>query len=603
MESNTLDSSSTEALLKRARSLAKDSKLEEAASCYMQLTHRDEAPGTLSEYAEILIQLHKTQLAHALLSRCLSLEPENWKHTHRLSILLLQLGKKQEAITLLKRAIDLDTNALAPHLDLMEVLRESGELNAALAISNHSIEQFAANPQSWNCRGKILAMLGQKHQALLCFRKSVELDPDYLGAKTNMGALLCSMKRFEESLAILREVYKRQPDNTLVLHNLALSYMECNELDEAQKLFEILLSNQQLHPETLNNLGMLYQRQGDFVRARDCHNLAIKRGADFTFSTWQRSMALIAIGEYEQGWKDYENRLIIPGKIPLPKTPIPMWSGEDITNRRILLYQEQGLGDQLMFLGCLPPNWLERAEVGLYCDSRLYPLISRKIPNITLLKDDPLESPTAAYDFYLPLGSLPKLSYPYGERLASAGAYIQASPHLVSKWEQKLSTVQGKLKVGISWRGGVYKEQERKSITLDQWAELLRMELPIEWFAIQYDSSREEVEAFNKKTGLNLHILESLQPRQNLDEFSAVLENLDLVIGVSNASIHIAGALNIPSWLLLTKSSATWRWGTHTSTSHWYQSLRIFRNDSNSNPLEVFTQVKKRLLEIVSINQ
>ncbi len=200
-------------------------------------------------------------------------------------------------------------------------------------------------------------------------------------------------------------------------------------------------------------------------------------------------------------------------------------------------------------------------------------------------------------DFQTAAGELPRYSATsLGHGRASA-AFLKPDAARVRNWNDRFAQLNGQLRVGISWRGGAAaNDRQRRSTTLAQWQPLL-VQRDIAFVNLQYGDCRDELETLRQQYGFVVHDWDDANPLVDLDHFAAQIAALDLVISVDNSTVHMAGGLGVPTWVAL-PDSADWRWGTSGTSSYWYESLRLFRRETDAPWSETFRNMAQELSEL-----
>ncbi len=293
---------------------------------------------------------------------------------------------------------------------------------------------------------------------------------------------------------------------------------------------------------------------------------------------WQRAYALLLQGRFAEAWPEYAWRWRCPG-FPSRRLPTPQgaWDGRSPC-RRLLLWGEQGLGDEVMLTGLIPEArpWLaERAiEPVLLVDERLVTLLRRSWPDLPIHPwPTPLEN--LDWDQHLPLGDLCRILRPEAASFArQPPAWLRADPARCLALAADLPRA-GSLRCGLSWRSEGAVLGMGKSIPLPALADAVA--LPgVELVCLQYGAVEKELTALQQATGIDVRSTPGLDRRHDLEGLAALIESCDLVITISNATAHLSGALGRPTWLLL-PHVPYWPWQRRGETSLWYGSVRLFR--------------------------
>lgn len=299
---------------------------------------------------------------------------------------------------------------------------------------------------------------------------------------------------------------------------------------------------------------------------------------------------------YAEGWDDYALRTLSSVK-HLRMLPFPMWSGEPLKGKTILLLAEQGLGDQVMFASCLPDLLrLGPARTIVEVVDRVAPTIARAFPQCQIVptrQDNAFDwvRDLGAIDYFAPIGDLPRVFRRSHADFPVHRGYLRADEERVRYWREQLACAGKGPYIGLSWRGGI--ESTRRGLrTLDvERLAPLTGRCSATWVCLQYGDVGADLAKANE-AGLTLQYWpESIK---DLDEFAALITALDLVITVCNTTVHYAGALDRPVWVMAPKVPE-WRYGLHSKVLPWYPSSRIFRQTEAENWQSVLDAVNEEL--------
>jgi hypothetical protein len=249
-----------------------------------------------------------------------------------------------------------------------------------------------------------------------------------------------------------------------------------------------------------------------------------------------------------------------------------------LSGRSVLVYGEQGLGDEIMFASMLPDLLSDAGRSRLVCDPRLQRLFARSFPNASVLSHAEAQrlAPASA-DVALPLGSLGRLYRTHPAAFPRHTGYLSADPALVELWRERLRATGERPWIGLSWRGGLHKTgRSMRSIPLASLKPLMKA-APASWASLQHDAAPAESEQMESATGMRLARWERIG--FDLDETAALMMALDVVISVCSTVVHLAGALGRPTWVLAPFAPA-WRYQLRGETMPWYPASRIFRQST-----------------------
>lgn len=433
--------------------------------------------------------------------------------------------------------------------NLALILLDRGNVPAALELLAAAVREKPREPVFLFNHGLALQRAGQYREAVVAYRKAANLKPDYRAAWENLGVALQELEQFEEAIA---------------------AYGQALRIDRCSSLARRNMGN------VLRVMGRLEEAEQQYLAALDCNPL----NGDVAF---QYGTTLLSRGDFSHAWRWYDWRNWDPEFLavsPPTHVPLPKWDGTSLAGRQLLLYGEQGIGDEIMFAACVPEIATQAAGTVLLCASRLAPLFARSFPEVTVVpkpagKMTALPAECLPCDVQLSLASLPRYLRESVDRF-SGTPYLLADTEAVSYWRQRLGQLDGKLKVGLSWRGGVERRaREARSIALEQLAPLFCLD-DVCFINIQYGEHQEEIARFNAGNERQLISYDAIDPLRDMDGFAALLQALDLVITVDNSTVHLAGALGVPTWLLL-PAYTDWRWMRQGDDTPWYASVRLFR--------------------------
>jgi hypothetical protein len=323
------------------------------------------------------------------------------------------------------------------------------------------------------------------------------------------------------------------------------------------------------YAEACGNLATALLVQGKPDEAVAVHETILERNPGSAGAHLWRALARLLMGDWEQGWRDYEWRWGCEefGGLPYQQ---PLWDGGPLAGRTILLHAEQGLGDTLLFVRYAKLVKQRGGKVVLACPKALLRLLA-DCPGVDQLVGQ--GAPLPPFDCHAPLLSLPGLFRTTPANVPADVPYLFASPSLVEHWRHELAAHSG-FKIGIAWQGNpLFKGDRLRSFPLAHFEPLARIP-GAKLFSLQKGLGSEQMQ----QVGFPVVDLAS-----RLDEASgpfldtaAVMKNLDLVIAADTSIAHLAGALGAPVWLPL-PFAPHWVWMLHREDSPWYPTMRLFR--------------------------
>jgi len=447
----------------------------------------------------------------------------------------------------------------------------------------------------------INASLGNMADVIHACRVVITINPAHTQAWYNLGLALYKSEKLEESIEAYMTVLHLQPTMHQAHENLAAALHKIGDLEQAMSHCQKAIGLQPNSAVAFNTLGIIYREQGNVENALDTFNHAIEADPNFTEAQWNRALARLKLGQYQLGWDEYELRWTHEPKMQRD-TPYPRWNGAARKGLKLLVYAEQGIGDQIMFASCLQDLNVASCEITLECESRLAPLFSRAFPFLHVHGgswNERLPECSRAINHHIPIGSLPRFFRRSVQDFPLHTGYLHPDPAQLKIWKSRL--YDPRFKVGISWCGGKHERgKNTRSIPLSLWSKLLQSK-GIQIINLQYGDSKDEVSALNDSYGVTVSSWEDANPLADMDFFAAEITALDLIITVDNSTAHLAGALGIPTWTLLPFDS-DWRWELGRETTPWYPNMRLYSQESPGDWHSVLDKITNDLRQLLDAN-
>jgi len=298
------------------------------------------------------------------------------------------------------------------------------------------------------------------------------------------------------------------------------------------------------------------------------------------------AVSYLLAGDYERGWPAYESRWQyehLSGVFPAwPR----LWRGEDIQDKTLLLWGEQGLGDCIQFLRFIRDLRTRGARVSVQAPRAVLPLLGGDmIYQVTELGSDPGD-----YDYWSPMMSVPGHLGITLDNLESPARYIEADPRSTDIWSVHLGAKR-QPRVGMSWSGRRDSWiNQHKSLGFDHVQRMIQQNPQVEWINLQIDAADHELECLR-----SLGVRSLLDPTHSLADTAALIANLDLVISVDTAVSHLAAAMGCATWIMLNHYAVDWRWLLERGDSPWYPTARLFRQPGQDQWQPVTDQITRYL--------
>ena len=569
----------------------------------------------------------KAEAAAASFGRALQLKPDYAEAHNNLGNLHREAGRLDEAAAAFERALALRPELAEAHNNLGGIVEAGGRLDSAAASFRRAVAARPDFVMAWCNLGRIQLALGDTEAAAAGYRRALEVKPDCAEAENGLGTVLAKQGRYEEAAPCYRRALALRPDFAEAHYNLALAFEAQGGFVEAIEAHRQAIRYAPRYAEAFNNLGVVLQAEGRFAEAVAAYERALVLRPDDVVThnnlgtalqslgrpeaalvRYRRALALdpdyagarmnmgtclLLTGALREGFAAFRARWDVPDSpIRMPDLPHPLWQGESLAGRRILVHCEQGLGDSLQFIRYAPLLAAEPARVTVLTPPALVRLF-RGIPGIEIAAAIP---DADAYDCHVPLLCLPRL---LGTELATIPAgipYLAPDPLQVRSWAVQLAAASPRPRIGLVWAGAprtadprAFAVDRRRSLALAQLAPLAEV-ANLRFVSLQKGPPAGQT----PPPGLDL--LDVTDELEDFADTAALIATLDLVIGVDTSVPHLAGALGKPVWLL-SRYDGCWRWLRERTDSPWYPTMRLFRQPAPGDWDSVIREVRRALAD------
>ena len=577
-------------------------------------------------------QTGKLQQAELICQQILQIHPQHFTALHLLGVIAYQVENFEIAVDLIQQAVKVDPNQSSCFFSLGLTLKKQGRLGEAINAYYKVLEIEPKNADAYNNLGNILGLSGQLEEAVDTYRKALEINPDDIRTYNNLSVVFQKQGKLAEAIDTYYKILEIDPTDVGVCRSLGMLLTEQGKLEEAieayYKVLEIdstdagiynnlgiLLKEQGKFKEAIdayckaleifpgyadayNNLGNVLQLQGDFEDAVVVYKKALEINSQFSEAHKNLGMLLLLTGELEHGWEKYEWRWKCHDFPSENRNfPQPLWDGTGLSDKSVLVWTEQGVGDEIMFANMLDTlSWMAD-EIITECEERLVPLFQRSFPKIQFVSREQKPNPILLdkdIDYQVPIGSLAQWLRKNESQFPKKGSYLSASSEKVSQLRDKYKRLtDDRFLVGISWKSINHGIEKEKSTILENWTPILSQ--PDCFFVnLQYGDIKQEIGEYYSSTGILIYTDQEINPLTNLDDFAAQISALDLVISISNTTVHISGALGKKVWTLL-PYVPDWRWMLKREDTPWYPTMKLFRQSQMNDWRDVFQRVSLAL--------
>ncbi|MBF0449478.1 MAG: tetratricopeptide repeat protein [Candidatus Magnetomorum sp.] len=468
---------------------------------------------------------------------------------------------------------------------------DQGNVHQALKCYEQILHIQPNHAISFNNMGLLLNRLGQYDLALNCFQQASRIDPNYSNAWFNWGNTLKDQNNYSPAIEKYTEAIRCNPNFSGAYNNMGECFGSLDQLDTAIQCYETAIHVNPDVAGTYFNLGNVFYRKYQYKRAIAYYQKSIAIQPDFSDAHYNLSFALLLMGDYVTGFKEYEWRLK-RGPFTGDCFSQPFWDGCEVLDKTVFVYSEQGFGDSIHFCRYLTIISQRVGKLILGCrkeQSRLFQTLIGV--DQVLVQGDPVPE----FDLQCSLLSLPYLIKTDDTSIPCETPYI--FPNLAMQPESLGYAIQNisplKKRIGIVWGGNPDNKNDKfRSIPLKTMAQLFTFP-DIQWFSFQKGPQAKDVLPYSGQ------VIDLSEVFNDFFDTACGLCQMDLLITVDTSVAHLAGALGIPVWLLI-PDQPDWRWLLDRSDSPWYPTCLIFRRGHNEDWHPVIDQVKEGLNSIIA---
>ena len=605
------DPSPVGALITKADQLYQQNDLKAARELYESIVHQrpDHAHGI--HFLGVIAHREKNyELAQQRMAQSIELNPSVAEYYSNLGAVQLALDKKFLAIENLEKAVRLKPDFTNAMFNLGTALNDIGRTAEAVDWFQKTIRQDPGFDRAYNALGLDLLRQHKSQEAvqqfqtalkfnstepayytncatalidvrqyddvILCCQRALELDPNHDEAYNNLGVVALTRCDYAEALRHFQRAIDINPARSLYFNNMAAVY---TELKQFEKVIFYCQKATDLDPKNSNAfefLGLACQELGELTIAEGFFSKASIINPNNFDNLFNLGLNRLAMGNLEQGWAGFEYRWKKRVPIINPGYSYPTWHGESMPDKSILVWGEQGIGDQIMFASLYEDLMPRFKKTTLACSGKLVTLYQRSFPEADIVSFDDLPEWVGTdhrIDVQSAAGSLARWLRPTLSSFPKKSHFLTPDPDRVTYWKKRLAELGPELKVGINWRTSVMTGNRPLYCTkIEQWNAIFAI-AGVRFVNLQYDKCSAELQSVKKLFGVEVHCFPEVDLYDDIDETAALTKAMDLVISAPTAAGILAAAIGVPTWWLMT--GFVWQ-KLGTGEVCWYSTLRTF---------------------------
>lgn len=508
-----------------------------------------------SDLFEKAFEVHKKghlDIAETLYRAVIKEQEDNAQAIHFLGMALHQKGASEEALEWMEKAVELEPRNPLYHNNISDAYMANNRLDDAEKAAKKAIKLNKNYKDPYLQLGIVMTRKKQYLNALQYYRQALKLDPQFSKAHNNLGNVLRRLQKEESAFKSFEEALTIEPYYVDALNNIGLWYLDHNKPDMAISYFE----------------------------------QAIELKPNFAISHLHLSLVLLLVGQFERGWEEYEWRHLIYTK----QYEQPVWDGMGFEGKTLLIHAEQGLGDTIQFVRYIPEVKKLGGKVFLQCPKALHGAFGN-MDEVDKLIDTNEELPE--FDLQIPLLTLARVFDTNLKTIPGQTPYLKMPQR---KKELPQAENENAFKVGVVWSGNPdHRTDHYRSVQFQELKKFMDQHPDVTFYSFQKEIKSTE----NVKFGKNF--VDCADLLEDFADTGILLSQCDLVITVDTSLAHIAGALNLPTWVFMSEAT-DWRWLTKREDSVWYPSMRLFRQEKLGVWKDVWQRMGHELTQLVQEN-
>jgi Flp pilus assembly protein TadD len=471
---------------------------------------------------------------------------------YRLGISLLEQKRFDEAAKILGQAYALSPNHPGAGIKFATALINKGDAAQAVKILSPIALGHPHLVEAHGMLGNAYALSGQWESAVAAFQRAVELAPNLAVAHFGLGSALANQGKISQAIAAFRSA-------------LRLNYQAAH-----------------------CNLGVALLLTGFFDEAAAELNHAMAFNPNDAVAHWNHALLNLLRGDWGRAWPEYEWRWRW-NQFPSRRRQFtqPMWRGEELGGKTILLHAEQGFGDTIQLVRYLPLVSSRGAKVVVECQDELLPIFQRLPGDYRWVR---FGQELPAFDVHCPLASLPMVFGTTLQTIPEQTPPLGAADDRIALWRERMGPTDARPRVGICWAGNAtFNGDHTRSVKLEQLHDLLAIE-KFKFFSLQKGVPAERIQ----EIGFDKRLIDLGSEFNDFADTAAVIALCDLIVTTDTSVPHLAGAMDKNVWVML-QYVPDWRWLLDREDSPWYPSARLFRQTALGDWDGVIARVARAL--------
>jgi len=558
------------------------------------LTANSESYTLLSLLGAISLNLKDTIGAKYYFNQSISINPHFADAYNNLGLLHMGFKEFEIAVDYFHKAVEVKPDFTESYKNLGKIYKITDKPSEAIEYYKKAFETNKKDISSINEVGLILKQYEKYDEAMSYFDKAISIYPNYV-SYGNRGNNKAAMGDFDGAIKDLKIALTHNDKSAECWNNIGSALNEKGLPSEALPYLNKAIELNPDYSDAYNNLGIA----NEFLKNREVSIGYFKKSVEIDPTNDDASTFLsyyhFTNGEYDLFKKRYKSRLFKKKSrqaIPL-NIAKPYYEAESLNEKNIVLYDEQGIGDEIFFVSLLDEFRKNISNnITIVCSDRAKEIFNLSLSDVEVFTRKEINNLNYQFDYEMPIGSCMEFIDYKNNPIFPFDKYLEPSKVLKDFWKKELKrNFNGKI-IGICWKGGKRSGQIQKRTI--QLKDILK-NLPIDgnYINLQYGDVEEDILEAEKETGRKIINFSEVNPLSEIDHQFAIISNLDHVITVQGTTVHMAGALSIPTTTLLSVCP-DFRYLNEGKKSFFYKSVENLRQTDISDWKPVLKEMQNK---------
>lgn len=500
-------------------------------------------------------------------------------------------GRFEHAIANLEKLLA-DEPINTEYLLLMgEALMRNEQFSQAVKYFAKVVEKDNQNIRALNNFGAALIRNRQLEEARDILLYAIELAPQNVDLYTNLGSVYQGLEQPEKSLEVAFKVIELNPSWFMAYNNLGCALGDLMQFNDAKEAYKTSVALNPNYVSAIINLAQLEIKSGNhsigvklYEGALNLKNITI---GEIDLVKYYLSQSYLLLGNLKNGWDYYDygfSKLLPTGAYRSRRVfSQPAWAGSLQERKTILIWREQGVGDEILFSTCLGDLHDSNLNIILECDPRLIGIYQRTYPKFRVRRESINSDFTPIFndfDYQIALGSLPRY---FRRNIADFDKkpYLwKPLPESVAFIKEKLDSYKNKILIGICWRSAKLALERNSNYTaLQDWGSLLSNP-NYQFINLLHGDCEAEIKAVEKLLNIKILRWNDINLKDDLETVLALTSELDCVVSIGSAVSVIAASAGVKTLVLLQRS---WVLLGNSENYPWYPNVRAFIVEVNEH--------------------